>query len=106
MIIPQWIVPYERNARFTGRTGFLGTLREKLLDQAAKSFNHRIALYGMRGIGKTQIALEYVYANKQNYERIYWISAVSQASLLLGYQKIAKVAKLKLSPDSEDTAEI
>ena len=79
---------------------FLETLRQKLLDQVPKQFNHRIALYGMGGVGKTQIALEYVYANKPNYERIYWISAVDQASLLLGYQEIAKIMRLKLEGDA------
>ena len=74
-------------------------LQKKLLDQVPKQFNHRVALYGMGGIGKTQIALEYVYTNKTNYERIYWITAVNQASLLFGYQKIAKIAGLKLASE-------
>ena len=55
----------------------------------------------MGGVGKTQVTLEYVYTNQNNYERIYWITAVDQASLLLGYQKIAEIAELKLSPDSD-----
>ena len=66
-----------------------------LYDQAPKKYNHRIALYGMGGVGKTQTALEYVYTNKDSYERIYWITAVDQASLLSGYQKIAIKAGLK-----------
>ena len=66
-----------------------------LFDQAPKKYNHRIALYGMGGIGKTQTALEYVYTNRDSYERIYWITAVDQASLLSGYQKIAIKAGLK-----------
>ena len=49
----------------------------------------------MGGIGKTQIALEYVYTNKDFYERIYWLTAVDQASLLSGYQKISTKASLK-----------
>ena len=70
-------------------------LRKRLFDQAPKKYNHRIALYGMGGIGKTQTALEYVYTNRDSYERIYWITAVDQASLLSGYQKIAIKAGLK-----------
>ena len=53
----------------------------------------------MGGIGKTQIALEYVYTNRTSYERIYWLTAVDQASLLSGYQKIAKDAGLRLGLD-------
>src|SRR5215471_8979122 len=90
-----FIVPFERNPRFTGRSQFLETLKEKMFDQAPKKYNHRIALYGMGGIGKTQTALEYVYTNRLSYARIYWITAVDQASLLSGYQKIAIKAGLK-----------
>ena len=46
----------------------------------------------MAGVGKTQTALEYVYSNEESYNRIYWISAMDQASLLSGYQKIADEA--------------
>jgi tetratricopeptide (TPR) repeat protein len=93
--IENFVVPYEKNPQFTGRKKFLKTLKEKMSDKTPKKYNHRIALYGMGGIGKTQTALEYVYTEKDSYERIYWITAVDQASLLSGYQKIAIKAGLK-----------
>src|SRR5438477_3135742 len=93
--IDNFVVPFERNHWFTGRRKLLETLKEKLYDQASKKYNHRIALYGMGGIGKTQTALEYVYTNRDDYEKIYWITAVDQTSLLSGYQKIATKAGLK-----------
>ena len=58
--------------------------------------NHRIALHGMGGVGKTQCALAYIYANQNDYERIYWISGVNLASLLSGYQNIARKEGLQL----------
>jgi len=88
------MVPYQSNPRFIGRTRFLQTINAHLLDIAPKRFNHRIALYGMGGIGKTQCALAYVYAKRDVYERIYWITAADQTSLLSGYQKIANSAGL------------
>jgi general stress protein CsbA len=56
----------------------------------------------MGGIGKTQIALEYVYTNEKNYARTYWISAVDQTTLLSGYAEIAKMAGVKLAPVLEN----
>ena len=100
MIEDKFIVPYQQNHRFTGRKKLLQTLKAKLFDQIPKKDCHRIALYGTRGVGKTQIALEYVYVNKTCYDRIYWITAVNQASLLSGYQRIAKGAGLKTPNDS------
>ena len=90
-----FLVPFEQNLLFTGRKEFLELLKQKLFDRTPKKLNHRVALYGMGGIGKTQTALEYVYSNRDTYKRIYWMTAVDQASLLFGYQKIAIKSGLK-----------
>lgn len=89
-----FLVPYQANSRFIGRAEFLQKLKEALYNVAPRKDNHRVALYGMGGIGKTQCALGYIYANRDAYERIYWISAVDNTSILSGYQNIAKAAKL------------
>jgi tetratricopeptide (TPR) repeat protein len=85
-----FLVPYQRNENFTGRQKLLEALWMKLCEVAPKQWNHRVALYGLGGIGKTQIALEYVYAQQANYKYIFWISAVDAASFLSGFQAIAK----------------
>ena len=90
-----FVIPFKQNPMFTGRREFLKILKEKLFDQAPQKHSHCVALYGMGGIGKTQIALEYVYTNRDSYDKIYWISAVDQTSLLSGYQKIVIKAGLK-----------
>jgi len=100
---PNFMVPYPRNANFTGRQNLLTALCEKLSDTAPSSWNHRVALYGLGGVGKTQLALEFVYSHKQVYERIYWISAVSEATVFAGFQEIAQRTRcvpttLQLSP--------
>jgi len=60
-----------------------------LCEEVESEWNHRVALYGMGGVGKTQVAIEYVYANRMNYDRIYWITAASEAPILSGFQEIA-----------------
>ena len=95
----KFLIPYQQNPRFIGRTELLRTLKDKLYSQVPMQYNHRIALYGMGGVGKTQTALEYVYVNKISYDRIYWITAVNQTSLFAGYQKIAETAGLKIAAD-------
>jgi len=86
----KFMVPYQRNANFTGRKNLLGMLRAKLYEMVPGSWNHRVALYGLGGVGKTQLALEYVFSHKDDYERIYWISAVSEATVFAGFQEIAE----------------
>jgi len=84
-----FMVPYEKNQRFTGRAELLQKLHEMLSEDVPKQYSHRVALYGMGGVGKTQTAVSYVYGHKADYERIYWITAASEASLLAGFEDIA-----------------
>ena len=92
----KFIVPYQQNPYFTGHKVFLQTLKEKLFTQVPRQYNHRIALYGMGGIGKTQITLQYIYAYRACYDRVYWIRAVDISSLLSGYQTIAREARIPI----------
>lgn len=73
-----------RNARFTGREGELTTLREQLLagGQAVVLQEQRnqptalpVALQGMGGIGKTQLAIEYVHRFRNAYDVVWWVQA-------------------------------
>ena len=86
----KFIVLYQRNPQFVGRIRFLETLKERLFTNIPRQYNHRIAVYGVAGVGKIQTALEYVYSNEESFNRIYWISAMDQASLLSGYQNIVE----------------
>jgi len=92
---PCFMVPYERNQLFTGRDEFLNQLFNQFRDPTPR-YHGRLALYGLGGIVKTQVALEFVYRFQNSYTRIYWISGVSQESLLDGYQKIAQQAEIQI----------
>ena len=83
----------QRNPHFTGRTALLKTLRDKLCDESPKKFNHRVSLSGMGGIGKTQVAIEYVFRHKINYDSVFWITAANQADFLQGFREIALFTK-------------
>jgi NB-ARC domain len=52
-----------------------------------------LALFGMGGVGKTQIAIEYVSQFETQYEGVYWITAESSAQLLSGLVSIAKATR-------------
>ena len=84
-----FLIPYERNPHFCGRDLLLNTLYQRLLDTRQNEYNHRIALYGLGGIGKTQLAIEYAYRYHPQYSYIFWISAATRAKLLSGYVQIA-----------------
>jgi tetratricopeptide (TPR) repeat protein len=71
---PRWFLAPARNARFTGRVEALNRLRGELRS-GGKAVVLPIALQGMGGIGKTQLALEYVHRFKSSYDLVWWINA-------------------------------
>src|SRR6266516_4843383 len=68
-----------RNSRFTGRDEPLALIAQSLIgDQAAAprpGLPRGVALYGLRGVGKTQLALEYAHRHAADYDVIWWIPA-------------------------------
>lgn len=83
-----WNVSHDQNPVFTGRSEFLQVLREDLVTKG------RQAIYGLGGIGKSQIALEYAYRNRANYKAVFWTFADSDASISTDFIKIAKQLNL------------
>ncbi|GAA3451926.1 FxSxx-COOH system tetratricopeptide repeat protein [Dactylosporangium matsuzakiense] len=80
---PIWNVP-QRNPGFTGRRDTLEQLRDRL--SASVTVVVPQALYGLGGVGKTQVAIEYAYRFAADYDLVWWISAeqVSQVRSALG----------------------
>jgi hypothetical protein len=67
-----WRVP-PRNPRFTGRDGMLAELRRRLRSGEATLVVQ--ALYGLGGVGKTQLATEYAHRFAADYDLVWWIDA-------------------------------
>lgn len=97
------MMPYEQNPHFLGRDHHLLHLRHTLQETHPQQYNHRVAIYGMGGVGKTQIAIEYVHRYRNCYQDIYWIHAADQAALLADFNDIGQktgclVGKTDLPP--------
>jgi hypothetical protein len=67
-----WRVP-PRNPWFTGRDGMLTELRRRL--GAGEATLVVQALYGLGGVGKTQLAIEYAHRFAADYDLVWWIDA-------------------------------
>ena len=74
----------EENSFFTGRTDILDRIGA-LLQQG-----RRVALHGMSGIGKSQIAGHYGHLHCADYDFVFWVSADTPEVLLSDYVVIAR----------------
>lgn len=76
-----------RNTRFTGREPLLNDAYHALL--AAGRGAGVVTLHGMSGVGKTQLAAEYVYRFGAEYDVVWWVSADKRVTCR---QKLAELA--------------
>src|SRR4051812_26613821 len=97
-----WRVP-PRNPRFTGRDGMLAELRRRL--RAGEGTLVVQALYGLGGVGKTQLALEYAHRFAADHDLVWWIDA--EQPVLIPGQLAALAARLDLpaGPTVADTVD-
>ncbi|MEU7869557.1 FxSxx-COOH system tetratricopeptide repeat protein [Dactylosporangium sp. NPDC049140] len=91
-----WKVP-ARNPVFTGREGLLDRLRGRLIDSA---FTRPVALTGLSGVGKTQIALEYAHRFAAHYDLVWWISADQPAIVRVELARLAGPLRLNAGADT------
>ena len=98
--LPCYLFPStQRNPRFVGRGDVLNTLDKALLpsadmmedvdDSDNQSRLKTFALCGVGGLGKTQIALEYIYSRKDKFDAVFWIHAADTARLANDFAEIA-----------------
>jgi|tagenome__1003787_1003787.scaffolds.fasta_scaffold20979321_3 DNA-binding SARP family transcriptional activator len=97
-----WNVP-ARNPHFTGRGDMLVRLRERLGSGEGTLVVQ--ALYGLGGVGKTQLVIEYAHRFATDYDVVWWIDA--DQPLLIPDQVAQLAARLGLStgPTVADTVD-
>ncbi|MEM9265723.1 MAG: tetratricopeptide repeat protein [Cyanobacteria bacterium P01_F01_bin.13] len=89
-----WNVPYDRNTFFTGRKVVLQTLHEQLNQTTSTASPQIQAISGLGGIGKTQIAVEYAYRHRNDYQAIFWVRAEAELEIHTSFVEIAQLLNL------------
>lgn len=91
-LLPQlfaWNIPHQRNPFFTGRDDLLENLHETFRQNQRGARTYTLALCGLAGVGKTQIANEYVYRYYDDYEAFFWLKADTRENLVADMMTIA-----------------
>jgi Tetratricopeptide repeat/TIR domain len=98
-----WNVPV-RNTDFTGRSATLQLLHDRLTVSGAQSVPAQ-ALYGLGGVGKTQVALEYAHRFMSDYDLIWWIPSEHREEISLALAGLAPRMGLKVGDNVTEAAE-
>ena len=80
-------LPWPNNGNFFGRDHALQEIADRL--SPCHEGISSVSLHGLGGVGKTQLALEYCYRHKSEYDAIFWANAESELSI---QQSLANVA--------------
>jgi NB-ARC domain len=97
---PVWNVPFHPNPFFTGRDLLLAELQSRL--QEPDLVARRVVLTGLGGVGKTSVAVEYVYRQHADYDLVWCINGEQPASLLADLATLAGRLGLATDAPQED----
>lgn len=107
MLIPEGVTPKSeiykipprlghRNPCFIGRRNHLAQIQSNLFpplsgySQTKAVDGHVVVLYGLGGMGKTQLALTYAAEYADEFSAIWYVDSSSESSTRLGFREIAQ----------------
>ena len=99
---PEIFTAPPRNPNFTGRGELLKALRRSLRARRASVVVQASAAYGLGGVGKTQLAVEFAHRFAADYDLIWWIPA-EQPVAIPG--RVAALARRLGLPEVADQGE-
>jgi nucleoside phosphorylase/tetratricopeptide (TPR) repeat protein len=102
-----WTVPFRKNPGFVGREGEIAKV-EELFENLNGPF--KVALCGLGGVGKTQIALEVAYRVRERDPTcsVFWIPCTSNATVEQAFMGIAQTIGLQgvRPPDAKERVKV
>ncbi|KJZ69751.1 hypothetical protein HIM_10862 [Hirsutella minnesotensis 3608] len=97
-----YVVPVETVPSYTQRDGLWKELEEKLeIRHKEASVPHAVAIHGLGGAGKSQLALKYAESKRDRYNPILWIDATYEETVRSSFERCAAELGLSGSENEE-----
>ncbi|MEV0492629.1 FxSxx-COOH system tetratricopeptide repeat protein [Streptomyces atratus] len=84
-----------RHAWFTGRGSVLERLRDQLRGGGRSNQHLPQVLYGLGGVGKTQVAREYAHRFRADYDLVWWVEAEQPDRVVSSLAELAERMDLR-----------
>jgi hypothetical protein len=83
-------LPYRRNPKFYSRKADLDKINQAVdFRQPGAPLLRSYTIYGRRGVGKTELAMEYAHTNPAGFDAIFWIGCETVLSLRQSFTNMA-----------------
>ncbi len=79
------------NRYFSGRTDQLDKLHQSLQEKSLAAVTQPVAVHGLGGVGKTQLAIQYTWQYQSTYSALLWVEAETQLGWESGLERLAEV---------------
>jgi predicted ATP-dependent serine protease len=86
-------LPFQQNSKFFGREDELDKIFKYLSPKDDESLR-TYTIYGRRGIGKTEIALQFAHTNTSSFDAVFWVQCESSVAIRLSFTNIAVALNL------------
>lgn len=101
--LPCQMVPFGLNPRFFSRSEEVKRVRETLDHREDEKKLRIMAIYGLGGVGKTQLALHYANTSFSLYDVVAWIPSETQIKMTQALSVLAQKLGLKENEDEDDS---
>jgi hypothetical protein len=98
-----WKTVPPKNENFVGRDSMLSQMRSMLVNSSQTAVLLPRALYGLGGVGKTQLAIEYVHRHRSDYDLTWWIAAEDPAEIRRSLVELAEQLEIPITGDTGGT---
>jgi tetratricopeptide (TPR) repeat protein len=89
----------QRNPEFTGREDLLARLHDELTAVGQTAVLSK-PIHGMGGVGKSQLAVEYVHRHSHEYDLVWWIPSELPGQIETSLTSLAQRLNLDVSPEA------
>ena len=94
-----------RNRGFVGRADILAQIEMEIAENKSSDECRPVALFGLGGMGKTQLMLEYCYSHRKEYRYIFWLGVDGKTALEDSFRRLAQNLGLDVATSNEDDPE-
>ncbi|KUJ10850.1 uncharacterized protein LY89DRAFT_595560, partial [Mollisia scopiformis] len=94
--LPCFHAPFTINERFYKRENIISQIEAYLNPKTSSTQLKSLSLFGLRGVGKTQIALQYTYQCRHLFDAVIWIPADTHLTMSQNFLAVGQ--HLSLTP--------